>query len=80
MNTPNSQHLSDGRLYANGQNLRAESGTVVFEHSGGWLGTSTYFARLPEKQTAVVLMCNDVSLDVSALAQQVMGRLLGGGD
>lgn len=75
MNTANSPHRSEGRLYANGQYLRAKEGTVIFEHSGGWLGTSTYFARLPEQQIALVMMCNDASRDVGALADQILARL-----
>lgn len=76
MNTPNSQHRSEGRLYANGQNIREEQGIAIFEHSGGWLGTSTYFARLPETQIALAMMCNDASRDVSGLADQVLARVM----
>ncbi|WP_439100261.1 serine hydrolase domain-containing protein [Congregibacter sp.] len=76
MNTANSQHRSDGRLYANGQNIRGAGDTMIFEHSGGWLGTSTYYARLPGKHAALAMMCNDASLDTGALIDRSLARLL----
>ncbi|MFK8041075.1 serine hydrolase domain-containing protein [Congregibacter sp.] len=76
MNTPNSDHLTDGRVYANGQNIRRSGDDIIFEHSGGWLGTSTYYARVPERRLSLMLMCNDVSLDTSDLAAQALEQLL----
>ncbi|EAQ98146.1 serine hydrolase domain-containing protein [Congregibacter litoralis] len=76
MNTPNSEHRSDGRRYANGQNIRGSGKDRIFEHSGGWLGTSTYYARLPGRHLALAMMCNDASLDTDALIEQSMDRLL----
>ncbi|EED30436.1 beta-lactamase [gamma proteobacterium NOR5-3] len=77
MNTPNSQHRDDdNRLYANGQFLNDEHGITTFEHSGGWLGTSTYYARIPSKHRSLMMMCNDAGLDVSALAEESLKHLL----
>ncbi|WOJ97079.1 serine hydrolase domain-containing protein [Congregibacter brevis] len=76
MNTPNSNHLTDGRVYANGQNIRRSGDDVIFEHSGGWLGTSTYYARVPDRHLSLIMMCNDVSLDTDDLAEQAMKQLL----
>ncbi|WP_439106166.1 serine hydrolase domain-containing protein [Congregibacter sp.] len=76
MNTPNSAHETNGRLYANGQNINSMNGELVFTHSGGWLGTSTYYARAPEKHASLMMMCNDAGLDVGSLAEQSLERLL----
>ncbi|WP_414980601.1 serine hydrolase domain-containing protein [Congregibacter sp.] len=77
MNSPSSPHEDDGRLYANGQFVSTKQGLTLFEHSGGWLGTSTYYARIPNKHRSLMMMCNDASLDVSALAKESLKRLLG---
>lgn len=79
MNTANSPHDDEGRLYANGQFIRTTQDSRLFEHSGGWLGTSTYYARVPNKHRSLMMMCNDAGLDVSALAEESLKRLLGGG-
>ena len=61
-NTPNSDFDSGrGGLYANGQHIRNENGRLRHSHSGGWLGTSTYYARYPEDRFSVIIFCNDVS-------------------
>ncbi|MEO2266013.1 serine hydrolase domain-containing protein [Pseudoalteromonas sp. YIC-656] len=49
--------------YANGQFVKQYQGVTEYAHSGGWLGTSTYFARYPELKLSFSLMCNDVSND-----------------
>lgn len=77
MNTANSPHDDEGRLYANGQFVSTQQGSTLFEHSGGWLGTSTYYARIPNKHRSLMMMCNDAGLDVSALAEEALKRLLG---
>ncbi|WOJ92803.1 serine hydrolase domain-containing protein [Congregibacter variabilis] len=77
MNTPNSQHRDEeNRRYANGQFLNEGHSGTTFEHSGGWLGTSTYYARIPEKHRSLMMMCNDADLDVSALAEESLKHLL----
>lgn len=58
---PNSELDSGLGLYANGQFLSEQNGSKVFSHTGGWLGTSTVYARYPEQRFATLIMCNDVS-------------------
>ena len=75
MNTPNSDLESNERLYANGQFVGEVSGYKLFAHSGGWLGTSTYYARIPELSSSLVMMCNDTSLDLDTIlngAQKIL--------
>ncbi|MEM6544712.1 MAG: serine hydrolase domain-containing protein [Pseudomonadota bacterium] len=76
MNTPNSQKLDDGSHYANGQYVDEKFGYTRFAHSGGWLGTSTYYARYPELKSSAIMMCNDASLDLSPLLQGVEKALI----
>ncbi|MEO0438184.1 MAG: serine hydrolase domain-containing protein [Pseudomonadota bacterium] len=63
MNTPNSQLRDDEYLYANGQYVGEKFGYRSFTHSGGWLGTATYYARFPELKSSLIMMCNDASLE-----------------
>ncbi|MDC8831516.1 serine hydrolase domain-containing protein [Alteromonas gilva] len=64
-NTPNSTFEAAPKVfYANGQFVGTQSNNLkVFSHSGGWLGTYTYFARYPTLDLALAWMCNDVSND-----------------
>ncbi|MCF6436762.1 serine hydrolase domain-containing protein [Pseudoalteromonas sp. MMG022] len=62
MNTPNAQiqpNAEEG--YANGQFVSQFKGYTKYAHSGGWLGTLTYFARYPQLKLSLSMMCNDVS-------------------
>lgn len=77
MNRPNSPHRDDGRLYANGQFVSEMQGQQSFTHSGGWLGTTTYYARFPEAHRSLMMMCNDASLDVEPLIEGALSILLG---
>ena len=64
MNTPNSdQQAREGVFYGNGQFIHTFKGYQAYSHSGGWLGTATYFARYPELELSFAMMCNDVSND-----------------
>ncbi|WP_105265269.1 serine hydrolase domain-containing protein [Pseudoalteromonas sp. T1lg76] len=64
MNTPNANiGPSAASSYANGQFISEFKGYREFAHSGGWLGTTTYFARYPQLKLSFALMCNDVSND-----------------
>jgi len=63
-NTPNSDFDSgEGGRYANGQQIRRSNDRIVFAHSGGWLGTTTFYARFPEDRFSAVVFCNDISLN-----------------
>jgi CubicO group peptidase (beta-lactamase class C family) len=63
MNTPNSKHDIDGWMYANGQFVKQLTEYKTFEHTGDWLGTSTFYARVPENKISVAVLCNDVDLN-----------------
>ncbi len=76
MNTPNSAHEAEDARYANGQFVGQIRGEAAYFHSGGWLGTSTYYARFPERRTSLVMMCNDASLDVEPLIDKVLTVIL----
>ena len=60
-NTPPSDWKFEEAPYANGQRVTEIDGRRAFTHSGGWLGTSTYYMRFPDDQFSVVTLCNDVS-------------------
>ena len=63
MNTPNSKHDIDGWMYANGQFVKQLTEYKTFENTGDWLGTSTFYARVPENKISVAVLCNDVDLN-----------------
>tara|TARA_R110002096_G_scaffold432240_1_gene648759 strand:- start:183842 stop:185005 length:1164 start_codon:yes stop_codon:yes gene_type:complete len=58
--TPPSDWKFEEPPYANGQNVEEIDGRKAFTHSGGWLGTSTFYMRFPDEQFSVVTLCNDV--------------------
>jgi CubicO group peptidase (beta-lactamase class C family) len=72
MLTPNSKHELGGSLYANGQFVKSMDKITKYSHSGGWLGTSTYYARIPEEKLSVVVLCNDVSQNPGKYSNQIL--------
>ncbi|MFT2092006.1 serine hydrolase domain-containing protein [Paraglaciecola sp. 2405UD69-4] len=72
MNLANSSHKAGNKLYANGQFVGKVMGQEAYSHSGGWLGTSTYYVRFPEKKLSVAIMCNDAGIDIADLAQETL--------
>jgi CubicO group peptidase (beta-lactamase class C family) len=60
-NTPPENWKFEEPPYANGQNAVEIDGRKAFTHSGGWLGTSTFYMRFPDDQFSVVTLCNDVN-------------------
>ncbi|MEM6606783.1 MAG: serine hydrolase domain-containing protein [Pseudomonadota bacterium] len=76
MNTPNSDHEARGARYANGQFLRTINNERAFAHSGGWLGTSTFYVRFPDRRTSLIAMCNDASLEVEPFFDRVIDIIL----
>ena len=62
--------------YANGQMIAKKDDLTVFAHSGGWLGTVTYYERIPQKQLSTVVFCNDESLDAPAYGKAIRKKLL----
>ena len=77
INQPNSDFDARGARYANGQFVGRHMGIEGYWHSGGWLGTSTYYGRFPSTETSVAMMCNDASLDTDTLIQQLLKTVLG---
>lgn len=73
---PNSQYQSNYGRYANGQFITQRMAHTAFEHSGGWLGTQIFYARLPDRNTSLIMMCNDASLDIQQLADDAMAVAL----
>jgi CubicO group peptidase (beta-lactamase class C family) len=76
INKPNSDADARGARYANGQFTGEIEGYRAFWHSGGWLGTLTHYVRFPQLRTSLMLMCNDASIDIDTLVDQVLGILL----
>ncbi len=72
MLTPNSQHQLGGQFYANGQFVKPMENMTKYAHSGGWLGTSTYYARIPEEKLSVAVLCNDVSQNPGKYSNQIL--------
>lgn len=79
MNMPNSQLKARDGLYANGQFISEQNGHQRFSHSGGWLGTLTYYLRVPTLETSLVLMCNDANMEMDTLVNQTRALLIGPG-
>lgn len=52
-------------------------GEKMVEHGGGDIGFNTYFAMLPDKQAAVVVLCNLIPAPVEAIAYSALDILLG---
>ncbi|MBL4602190.1 MAG: beta-lactamase family protein [Emcibacteraceae bacterium] len=61
LNTPTSEFKFGENFYANGQSVTTIDGHRAFAHSGGWLGTSTYYIRFPDDKFSVVTLCNNVN-------------------
>jgi len=72
MLTPNSKHQLGGQFYANGQFVKPMENMTKYAHSGGWLGTSTYYARIPEEKLSVAVLCNDVSQNPGKYSNQIL--------
>jgi CubicO group peptidase (beta-lactamase class C family) len=72
MLTPNSKHQLGGKLYANGQFVQTKDNMTKYSHSGGWLGTSTYYARIPAEKLSVAVLCNDVSQNPGKYSKQIL--------
>jgi CubicO group peptidase (beta-lactamase class C family) len=72
MNTPNSAHAIDGWKYANGQFVKQLPDYKTFEHTGDWLGTSTFYARVPENKLSVAVFCNNEDLDAAKFGSIIL--------
>jgi len=65
MNKPNSNHKFNSKSYANGQFVGETLERKSYVHSGGWLGTATFYIRFPEEKFSLAMMCNEVILNKS---------------
>ena len=72
MNTPNSDFEFAGGLYANGQAVGEMMGRPGFVHTGGWLGTSAFFARFPDDQFSIAIFCNNAHARPMDQAKQIV--------
>ena len=71
MNTPNTDlgNEEDAEyFYANGQYTKRGS----YEHSGGWLGTSTFYTRRPYENTSVAVFCNVGGFDAHVIGFDIL--------
>lgn len=64
---------SDGadKLYANGQVISNTDYGFRAAHSGGWLGAYIMYRRYPEKQFMNLVMCSNVSIDSTQIADAI---------
>lgn len=72
MNKPNSQFKSSDNYYANGQFVGETFKHKSYGHSGGWLGTITYYIRFPDEEFSLAMMCNDLSSDAAKIKDEVL--------
>ena len=72
------QHTSDGKPtgYGLGWGISDKFGLRLVGHDGGQQGTSTAMILAPERNAAVVVLCNMDSLDADRLAEEVLRILL----
>ena len=77
MNTPNSDFEFAGGLYANGQAVGEMMGRPGYMHTGGWLGTSAFYARFPKDQLSVVIFCNNAEARPMVQAKQIVDLYFG---
>lgn len=76
MLSPNSKYKSGKTHYANGQFVGETNGHVSYFHGGGWLGTSTFYIRFPERKQSFAMMCNDAGLATDKLLQGSIAAML----
>ncbi|MCT6516733.1 beta-lactamase family protein [Proteus vulgaris] len=82
MTQPFSNFTRDGKLvidyeaYGFGLFINHTLGEISFEHSGGWMGTSTYFMRFPQSKLTLTVLSNRENYDVDLLATEVAKTLL----
>jgi len=71
MNTPNTNlgNNEDAEyFYANGQYTKRGS----YEHSGGWLGTATFYTRRTTEKTSVAVFCNVGGFDAHIIGFEIL--------
>jgi len=69
--------VREGRQVGLSWFLEEYRGEKMVEHGGGDVGFNTYFMMLPDKQAAVVVLCNLIPAPVEAIAHSALDILLG---
>jgi hypothetical protein len=72
MKTPNSRHANNSFVYTNGQFAGEILELKSYAHSGGWLGTYTYYIRFPDEKFSLALMCNDAGLKTRHIKDDIL--------
>ena len=60
--------------YGFGVSLSRKEGKLVQSHNGGWMGTSTHFARYIDEKKCLVILCNSDSAPFAELIQLVRAK------
>lgn len=68
---PNSEIRHERFEYANGQMVIESNLGRVYAHSGGWLGTTAHYERIPEKAYSSVVFCNSEHLNAPYFASMI---------
>jgi CubicO group peptidase (beta-lactamase class C family) len=71
MNTPNTSlgyDEDETYKYANGQYTNGST----YDHSGGWLGTSTFYMRKPNEKISVAVFCNVGAFDSAIVGMEIL--------
>ena len=66
-------HLND---YARGLRLSAVRGVRTVSHGGLWPGYKTEFLRIPELDTAIIVIANNATANPYAIGQKLLNHLL----
>jgi len=74
------QQATDGTLndYARGLRISAVRGMRTVSHGGLWPGYRTEFLRIPEIDTAIIVITNNATANPYAIGQHVLHHLLDG--
>ncbi|HEJ9626605.1 MULTISPECIES: serine hydrolase domain-containing protein [Proteus] len=68
--------IIDYEAYGFGLFINHTLGEISFEHSGGWMGTSTYFMRFPQSKLTITVLSNRENYDIDLLAAKAAKILL----
>lgn len=68
--------IMDYETYGFGLFINHTLGEISFEHSGGWMGTSTYFMRFPQSKLTITVLSNRENYDIDLLAAKAAKILL----
>ncbi|MBI6527929.1 beta-lactamase family protein [Proteus vulgaris] len=66
----------DYEAYGFGLFINHTLGEIIFEHSGGWMGTSTHFMRIPQSKLTITVLSNRENEEIDLVATEVAKILL----